>query len=789
MKRPGFTAIAILTLALGIGANTAIFSVVNAVLLRPLPFPESERVMWLGQEFPQGIQAAGQPKFIFWREQSQSFDSMAAYEGFRGGGNLSGGDEAEYAGGLHVSADFFRVLGVNPILGRTFTEEDDTPGAAPVVVLSEGIWRRRFGADTNLVGKTISLNGKSVIVAGVVPAQLSFLENADLFEPLRPSLKGDPNPNSTVIGRLKTGVTLAQAQAEMRLVADKYRALNPKQMQPAESVGVSPYQELYTKNVEGLLWILLGAVGFLLLIACANVANLQLARAAGRQKEIAVRRALGASGRRIIRQLLTEGLLLSFAGGVAGLLVAVWGTQLLVAALPEGFMRRAKEVSFDGRVLLFALGVAVLAGVLFGLAPALQAARINVNGVLKEAARHGTGLTRGRLRQGLVVVEVALSLVLLAGAVLLARTFINLRGVSTGFDSQNVLTFRLDLKGEKYDSAAKESAFLREVLERIRNVPGVDSAAVTNVLPLQAQFNLQALLAGRTEGVTTQFRVVTPEYFRVMKIGVRSGRAFTEDDKAGTQPTAIVNESFAQRFMSGSDPLTQTLTMGRGLDDPPRAIVGVVGDVKQFGLDKNSPPMVFVPSDQVPDKMMAVVRRFTSTYVAVRSTSAPLNITAAFKREISALDPALPMASVRPMDQIVARSIGPQRFNMRLIGAFAGVGLVLAAIGIYGVMSYSVAQRTNELGIRIALGAQASDVVKLIVRNGLALTLIGIAIGLGGAFALTRLMSSLLFGVTPTDAVTFVSVTFGLLLVALLACYIPGRRATKVDPLVALRYE
>ena len=789
LKRPGFTAIAVVTLALGIGANTAIFSVVNAVLLRPLPFPESQRVMWLGQKSSEVTQAAGQPKFIFWREQSQSFESMAAYEGFRGGGNLAGGDEAEYVGGLHVSADFFRVLGVNPILGRTFTAEDDTRGAAPVVILGEGVWRRRFGADTGLIGKTISLNGRSVTVTGVMPAQLDFLEDADLFEPLQASLQGDPNPNTTVIGRLKPGVTLAQAKAEMKLVAEKYRALNPKQMQPEEGVGVAPYQGLFTEDVQALLWILLGAVGFLLLIACANVANLQLTRAAARQKEMAVRRALGASGRRVVRQLLTEGLLLSLAGGFAGLLLAVWATQLLVAALPEGFMGRAREVSFDGRVLLFALTVAVVTGVLFGLAPAVQANRINVNGVLKETARQGGGLGRGHLRKGLVVIEVALSLVLLAGASLLVRSFINLRGVPTGFDSHDVLTFRLDLKGEKYDSAAKESVFYRDALERIGRLPGVESAAATNVLPLQAQFNMPVVFSGRPDSVSTQFRLVTPDYFSVMKIAVRKGRAFTEADKSGTQPVVIVNESFARRFLNGVDPFTQTLSIGRSLDDSPRSIVAVVGDVKQFGLDKDSPPMVFVPLGQVGDKLLRTVRRYVSTYVAIRTTGAPLSLTAALKREVAALDPALPLASIRPMDQVVARSIAPQRFNMLLIAAFAGVGLALTAIGIYGVMSYSVAQRTNELGIRIALGARAADVVRLVLREAFVLAAIALLLGLAGSIALSRVLQSLLFEVTPTDPVTLASVCFLVLAVTALAAVLPARRATRIDPLIALRYE
>src|SRR6266480_2608658 len=659
-QRPGFTVIAVMTLGLGIGATTAIFSVVNAVLLRPLPYPAAERLMRIGQQYPSGLAAAGEPKFLFWREQSESFETMAAYEGFGAGGNLAGGSEAEYVDGLRVSSEFFRVLRVYPALGRAFTKEDDTPGGEPVAILSDGLWRRSFGADAGLLGRTILLNGQTVTVVGVMPPQFHFTSESDLFTPMRPSLNGDPNPNATVFGRLKDGVTPAQALSELKSIGDKYRELYPKEMSKNESVGLEPYQDLFTSNVKQLLWILLGAVGFLLLIACANVANLQLTRAAAREKEMAVRRALGASGRRVVRQLLTEGLLLSLAGGFAGLLLAVWATQLLVAALPEGFMGRAREVSFDGRVLLFALTVAVVTGVLFGLAPAVQANRINVNGVLKETARQGGGLARGRLRKGLVVIEVALSLVLLAGASLLVRSFINLRGVPTGFDSHDVLTFRLDLKGEKYDSATKESGFYRDALERIGRLPGVESAAATNVLPLQAQFNMPVVFSGRPDSVSTQFRLVTPDYFSVMKIAVRKGRAFTEADKSGTQPVVIVNESFARRFLNGVDPFTQTLSIGRSLDDSPRSIVAVVGDVKQFGLDKDSPPMVFVPLGQVGDKLLRTVRRYVSTYVAIRTTGAPLSLTAALKREVAALDPALPLASIRPMDQVVARSIAPQ---------------------------------------------------------------------------------------------------------------------------------
>jgi putative ABC transport system permease protein len=792
LKKPGFTLIAVITLALGIGANTAIFSVVNAVMLRPLPYPEPDRLMWVGQVYNYIQQAAGEPKFLFWREHSQSFEALAATSGFGGAsGNLAGGSEAEYVDGLRVSQDFFRVFSVEPALGRAFTEAEDGPNGERVAILSDALWHRSFGADKNVIGRSITLNGESLMVVGVMPPKFHFASGVDLFLPMRAKPTANHDANATVIGRLKPGVTQAQAQAEMQQIAEQYRAVFPKAMAENETVGVRPYREMLINDVQKYLWILLGAVGFLLLIACANVANLQLTRATARQKEIAVRLALGASGGRIIRQLLTEGLLLAFCGGLSGMLLAMWGTELLVATLPENFLANVTDVGFDWRVLSFALLATMVTGVLFGLAPALQAIRVDVNTTLKEGAGRGTaGAVRGRLRNTLVVLEVALSLVLLVGAMLLIRTFVNLQRVAPGFEAQNVLTFQLALKGERYKTTSQTAAFYSEALERLNSLPGVEAAAVTSTLPLNAQFNMPVTFsdnANATENV--QFRLVTPDYFRVMKINVQQGRDFTNDDKAGAPPIIIVNEAFARRFFKETNPFDQQLTIGRNTQDPPRQIVGVVNDTKQSGMDKAAPPMVFVPLAQVSDRLMAITRSFVSSYITVRTTVAPLALSNVVKREINALDATLPLSQIRSMEQIVARSVAPQRFNMLLIGLFAGLGVLLAAVGVYGVVSYSVAQRTNEIGIRIALGARSSDIVRMVLKQGLGMVLIGVAIGLLAAFALTRLMSSLLFGVSATDALSFIAVSAILAGVALLACFVPARRAAKVDPMIALRYE
>jgi putative ABC transport system permease protein len=789
-KSPGFTLVAVMTLALGVGATTAIFSVVNAVLLRPLPYPDAGRLVYVGQLYQSGLAGSGEPKFLFWREQSRSFEALACSSGYgRAGGNLAGGQEAEYVRGLRVSEDFFRVLGVYPALGRAFTHEEDQPGGAGVAILSYGLWQKSFGGDKGLIGKTVTLNDRPVTVVGIMPPEFRFGSDVGLFVPMRARPGANVDPNAEVVGRLKPGVSLEQARAELKVIAEKYRAAFPRQMLEGETVGAQPYQDFFTEGIAKYLWLVLGAVSFLLLIACANVANLQLTRATARRREIAVRLALGAAGGRVARQLLTEGLVLALAGGAAGLLLALWGTRLLWALIPEDVLPSVAEVSVDWRVLAFAFAASVGTGLLFGLAPALQARKVDVNSVLKDSPSAGA-TARSRLRDSLIVSEVALSLVLLVGAGLLVRTFANLLGVTPGFDPHNVLTFQLDLNGERYATAAKAAAFYRDALERIGRLPGVESAAVTNKLPLDWQFNMPIFLTAQPDQArSVQVRMISPDYFRVMKIAVRQGRPFSAADNSAVPPVAIVNEAFAQRFFGGQDPFAQQLSVGRGTDDPARQVVGVVADVKQQGLDRPAPPMVFVPLAQVPDKLMAVVRTFTSANFVVRTTGEPLGLSQAVKHEVAALDSTLPLSHVSSMEEIGARSVAAQRFNMLLLGLFAALGLALAAVGIYGVMSYAVAQGTREIGIRMALGAQARDVLRLVAGQGMALTLIGIAVGIAASFALTRLMESLLFGVSATDPLTLVGVSALLAAVALLACYVPARRATKVDPLIALRYE
>jgi predicted permease len=797
MKNPGFAAVAVVTLALGIGANTAIFSVVNAALLRPLPYPEAEQLMHIGvslRETP--FAAANQLKFLFWREHSRSFEAMAA-RGVVIGFNLSGGNEPEYVSGMKVSGDFFRVFGARPALGRSFTADEDRPGGSRVAVLTDSLWRRRFGGNPGLIGQTITLNSEPYIVIGVLPQGFTVMPEADVLLPLQASPTSSPGDyNYSVVGKLKRNVTTEQALAGMKLVAEQYRAAFPERMMEGESVNLEPYQEGLVREVRPALLVLFGAIGFVLLIACANVANLQLVRASARQREMAVRMALGASRRRVARQLLTEGVLLSVAGGAAGLLLAAWGTEALVRLMPDGLIPRASEIAFDWRVLGFTLVSSMATGLIFALAPAVQAGRVDVNHSLKEASSQGiVGARRGRLRGALVIAEIASSLVLLVGAALLIRTFVGLQRVEPGFESRNVLSFKVRLSGERYATAAQTAEFQRRVLERLRGLPGVESAAVTSNLPMDQPFRMPTWIAGRTDSVgSIQFRAVSPDYFRLLKISLKRGREFSDTDKLGAGPVAIVNEAFARQHLSSVDPLGQPLSIGGALGSDSgnrasRQIVGVVGDVKQFGLRAPAPAMVFVPAAQVDDGLLRVLRRFLPTTFVVRTTVEPLSLSNAAKQAVLAEDPQLALADVRSLEQLLGRSVASERFYMLLLSIFAGLGLVLAAVGVYGLMSYSVAERTNEIGLRLALGASAGVVLGMVIRQGMTLALTGVVVGLGAALGLTQGMKSLLFGVSTTDPLTFVGVTLILALAALAACYLPARRASQVDPMVALRYE
>ncbi len=794
-KKPGFTLIAVMTLALGIGATTAIFTVVNAVLLRPLPYAEPDRIMALWPDRPgSSFSGVSESKFVFWRERSQSFEGVAATTGIGSGVNLSGGNEPEFVSGVRVSADFFRVLGVHPLIGRDFTQEEDSPSGDRVVILTDGLWRRRFGGDPALPGKTVAINAKDYTVVGVMPPGFRYGEQVDLLVPMRTNpASRDEGHNYTVLARIKPGVSQAQAVADMKVVFDSFKDAYPKMLwRQEEGIRVEPYLASLTADSRPLLMIMLGAVGFVLLIACANVANLQLTQAAGRASEMAVRQALGASWWRIARQLLTEGVLLALVGGLAGLLLASWGTEALAAFLPADLIPRSGEITFDWRVLTFALSAAVLTGLIFALAPAVKAARVDVNHALKQGGGKGAiGDDRGRMRSALVVSEIALALVLLIGAGLLIRTFVSLRRVDPGFDPRNVLTFEVAPNGQQYNTTAKHEDYTRRALERIKALPGVDAAAVTSNLPLSRWLNLTVEVEGRPNSErSTEIRLITPEYFEVLRMRLLQGRRFDDNDTAGSEPVVIVNEAYANRVFKDTDPLGQRLIVQRTPKNTRSCqVVGVVSDLKQFGLNSLAPAAVFVPLAQVPDDVLLIARQFVTIKFVIRTAVDPLTLAATVKREMLNVDSLLPVTNIQSLDQIVSLSLARDRFNTALLGLFAGIGLVLAVIGIYGVVAYSVMQRTREIGIRVALGARSEDVVKLVVAQGMLPALIGVVIGLGGAFALTRLLSTFLFGVTATDTITYVATALLLTGVALGACFVPARKATRVDPMVALRYE
>jgi putative ABC transport system permease protein len=800
LKRPGFLALAVITLALGIGANTAIFSVVNATLLRPLPFKDPERVVMLWGYLPKmALTAAQLPtssgNFVSLREQNHMLENLAAFRSWSW--QLTGGGEPELLHGSRVSADFFAAVGVSPALGRAFTPEEDLPNRAPVAIISNELWQRHFAGDKNAIGKALTLTGQSVLVVGVMPRGFQFPGGANMTPGLQFTLDNDiwmplaltdqdrqrqGNLNLALIGRLKTGVSPAQAETELRAV---------QQNLPLGTIGYTlnlvPLHQQMVGKIRKLLIVLLATVAFVLLIACANIANLLLARASSRQKEIAIRAALGAGRLRIIRQLLTESLLLSLTGGLLGLLLAVWGNSLLVSLIPTD-VPRIHEVSLDGRILAFTVLVSFVTGLVFGLAPALQASKLDLNESLKEGLRGTTsGLRQNRLRSLLVVSEVAMALVLLVSATLLIKSFVRLSDVNPGFDPANVLTMDVqvpNLPPSRYAKKEEQTAFFQQLTDRVRALPGVESASAVLTLPLTGAFEATDVILPGTESVSgavrpeADYTTVTPDYFVTMQIPLLKGRQFSSQDTKDTPGVIIVNEAFAQSLWPNENPLGKRFTVG--FEKEQREIIGVVGNIKQTTLDAQTRSAMYMPHLQSPSAVMTML---------VRTTGEPLRIAGSVREQVRAIDKDVPVTHIQTMEQIFSASVAQQRFSMLIVGLFAGLALILATVGIYGVMAYSVTQRSHEIGVRMALGAGTSQVLKLILKDGMVLALLGVAIGLAGAFALTRLMTTLLFEVTPTDAMTLIVVPLILLGVALFACYIPARRATKVDPLVALRYE
>ena len=792
LKNPAFTIIAVIALALGIGANTAIFSVVNTVLLRPLPYKDPDRLVMVWEEaskhgYPRDTPAAA--NFVDWRDQNQVFEGMAAIadESF----NFTGAGDPERLEGRRVSASLFPLLGVEPQIGRVFNASEDQPGAHRVVLLSYSFWQRRFGGDQNIVGKPLTLNGETYIVVGVMPARFQFPTSDDeVWVPIAFTQQQAAARNRhylQVIARLKPGVALTQAQTEMSTIATRLQQQYPDSNADLGAV-VTPLHEHLVGDIRPALLILLGAVGLVLLIACANVANLLLARAAVRQKEIAVRVALGARRWRLIRQFLTESILLSAIGGIVGLVIAYVGLILLKAFIPEN-IAQAREISIDFKVLGFTLLVSVATGVIFGLAPAIQAARFNQIETLKEGGRDAaTGGSGKRLRSLLVVSEVAISLVLLIGAGLLINSFLRLRNVDPGFRADNLLTMKFVLPEPKYAEFERRTAFYNDLIQRVQSLAGVRSAAVTTNLPLYRQGNSISIgiegqpppPPGQERIVVT--RIVSPAYFDTMSIPLLSGRQFNDQDTATTPNVVVISESMARKYWPGEDAIGKRLSAGRATSPEDWIqVIGVAKDVKQFELTAESRPQMYLSYRQA--------GFFAPRDLVVKTDVDPASLATTVRKAVWEVDKDQPVSNIRTMDEILAESIARQRFSMLLLAIFAAVAMVLAGVGIYGVMSYSVAQRTHEIGIRMALGAQTGAVLKLAVSYGMKLVTAGIVIGLITAFALTRVMSTLLFGVTATDPTTFTLISLLLVSVAAIASYIPARRATKVDPIIALRYE
>jgi putative ABC transport system permease protein len=805
-RSPGFTAVAVAALALGIGANTAIFTVVNAVLLQPLPYPQPDRLVRLGRLFPQGHGWSNSiPKYMAWRN-NHVFQWMALYDQGALALNLGYGDRPEQVKGAHASKDYFHVFGIQPLIGRTFTDVEDAPGGPKVAVISYGLWQSRFAGDRQIIGRAVAFNGEPYTIIGIMAPGFHSEPEEDVWIPLQ------ADPNSTNQGhylaaaaRLKPGVTQAAAQAEMKVVGEQFRRANPKWMDKNESVAVVPLKDALVEDATTPLYILLGTVLLVLLIACANVANLLLARSSGRQREMAIRAAVGANRGIVFRQLLTESIVLAGCGGALGFALGSWGVRALLLVVPGNIPRltnmegQAVIPPLDWRVAVFTIGLALVTGLVFGLFPALQISNPDLVSNLKEGGRAGAGVRHARARSVLVVGEVGLALVLLVGAVLLIRTFVGLRTVNPGFDAHNVLTMQTSMAGGSYSTTAKVANFETQVLRRIEGLPGVEAAVASVSLPANPCCDLPFTIAGKPPAKGDQYngdeeyRPISPHYFRVFRIPLLRGREFAETDEPNSARVVIINAALARKYWGKDDPLGQVITIGKGLgpefDEPPRQIVGIVANSREKRLSEADPPVLYVPESQLPEGLTKLANNVIPLSWAVRAKGDPLALRSPIEAEFRAVDGLMAVARVRPMEQVVADTIARDRFTMLLLSIFAGIALLLAAIGIYGLISYSVEQRTQELGVRMALGAGRADVLGLIFRQGMKLAGAGVALGLAFAFALTRVLNSLLFGVKALDPLTLAAVALLLLVIALAATWVPARRAAAVEPIEALRYQ
>jgi predicted permease len=802
-QSPAFTLAAVAALTLGIGVNTAIFSVVNAVLLRPVSMPDADRlVVFLNVSQQGGGPAASPAKFQHYRRQANVVQDIAAFT--TGVVNDTSGSLPEQLPSAQVSADFFRLFRAPLALGRTFTAEEDLPGGRPVAVLSERLWARRFHRDPSVIGKTLSLSGEPVTIVGVL-RDFAFAElgpDPQIWLPFQlDPHSADQGHYFMVMGRLKPGVTLGQAKAQLRLSADDYRRRFPNTIGPKDAFSVQPIREMLVSDVRSTLLVLAAAVSFVLLIACANVANLLLARATGRRREMAIRAAIGGSRARILQQLLTESVVLSSLGGALGLLLGTIGIRALLAINTADLPLvgdRGSLVSVDWRVLAFTVAISFGTGLLFGLIPALQSSRPDLTSALKESGgRAGTGFRQNKARSLLVVTEVALALILLIGSTLLIRTEIALGRVDPGFDTKHVLTMRMSLSGPRFQKTAAVAQVVRDGLERLRAVPGVEEASATCCVPLEGGYGLPFRIVGRpAEGPFHgggAWRTVSPGYFEVFKIPVKRGRPFNDRDDRRAPAVVIINEAMAQKFWPKSDPLNDRLVIGRGMmreldEEPERQIIGVVGDTRDNGLNSDPAPTMYIPQAQETDAINALNVRLTPVVWVVRTRVAPLSLSRLIEEQLRQTT-GLPVSDVHSMDQVASLSTSRQRFNMWLMSVFGVSALLLAAVGVYGLMAYSVEQRTHEIGIRLALGAQMDQVKAMVVRQGMVLALVGIAVGLGAALGLARFMKSFLFGVAVWDPLAFVGVPVLLAAVALVAVWLPARHASRVDPIIALRYE